>query len=79
MAQLHMMTIETKAIMERPNKGLPIDEGWFDEIEQFNLELRPLNDFELIEQTEEKQVVKVSMDIYTSITLPDEEIGRAHV
>ena len=72
MAQLHMMTIETKAIMERPNKGLPIEEGWFDEIEQFNLELRPSH-FELVEQTPEKQIVKVTMDINTSIILPDEE------
>jgi hypothetical protein len=72
MAQLHMMTIETKALMTRPNKGSAYDEDWFEEIEQYNLSLRP-SEFELVEQTDEKQVVKATMTVYTSITLSDDE------
>jgi len=72
MAQLHMMTIETKALMTRPNKGLAYDEDWFEEIEQYDLSLRP-SEFELIEQTDEKQVVKATMTVHTSITLSDDE------
>ena len=34
MAQLHFLTVETRALLTRPNRGLPINEGWFDEFEE---------------------------------------------
>lgn len=73
MAQLHFLTIETKALLTRPNKGLPIDEGWFDEFEEFGFTIYAPTDFKLVEQTDEKQTIKATVDIHTSVTISDEE------
>ena len=62
MAQLHFLTIETKALLTRPNKGLPIEEGWFDEFEENGFTIYGPTDFKLVEQTDEKQVVKATID-----------------
>jgi len=73
MAQLHFLTVETRALLTRPNSGLPIDEGWFDEFEENGFTIYGPTDFELVEQTETVQKVKASVDIHTSVTIPDEE------
>ena len=73
MAQLHFLTIETKALLTRPNKGLPIDEGWFDEFEENGFTIYGPTDIKLIEQTDEKQIVKATIDVHTSVTISDEE------
>ena len=47
-----------KNILTRPNKGLPIDEGWFDEFEESGFTIYGPTDIKLVEQTDEKQIVK---------------------
>lgn len=73
MAQLHFLTIETKALLTRPNKGIPYNEGWIGELQQYGLTLYFSDNVELIEKTQEKQTVKTSVDISTSVTVSDEE------
>lgn len=72
MAQNHYVRIDTKALLTRKRTDNPL-EGWFEEKQFDRFTIAPFADFELVEQTDEKETVRATTMVTTHIITSDEE------